>query len=306
MEQNFLTPAEVADLLKIKKNTVYEMIKRGDIRASKLGKQLRISQDDLDQYLGRKTAAHSEQVLFEQAPSISASDELIIVCGQDVVLDKLCDRLNEQVSGAQFLRSHKGSYNAMYALYNQQVHIASCHMWDAATDSYNLPFIPMILPGMDVSVFHMFNRIEGFYVRKGNPKQISSFEDFSRSDLTFVNREKGSGVRILVDEKLLSLGISPDKVNGYGRIVTSHLDAATNVSIGYADYAVGNERTSLTIPDIEFIPLQSERYDLVIPTSSLKKPAYQAVVSLLKDPAFQTEIRYMGGYDITDIGKQIL
>lgn len=311
MSDTFLTPAEVADLLKIKKNTVYEMIKRGDIKANKLGKQLRISQEDLDFYLNEqstKPVSQNADMLLSGTDShtISNSDELIIVCGQDVILDKICDRINENASGYQMLRSHKGSYNALFALYNNQVHMASAHLWDEHSKTYNLPFIPMILPGMEVSVFHILKRMEGFYVQKGNPKKITSFSDCGRNDLTFANREKGSGVRVLLDEKLMSLGIRPTEVNGYQRIVTSHLDAATNVSIGYADYAIGNERTSLTIPDIDFIPLQEESYDLVIPTACLHKPAYKAVLALLESKSFQNEISHMGGYDITDMGRQLL
>lgn len=110
---------------------------------------------------------------------------------------------------------------------------------------------------------HLLKRKQGFYVKKGNPKRIQSFEDLKRADVTIVNREPGSGVRVLVDEKLRQAGISTQEVNGYQKVVNSHLEAAATVNRGEADVAVGSEKHSLSVPGIDFIFIQEESYDMV-------------------------------------------
>ena len=315
MPDEFLTPAEVAEILKLKKNTVYEMIKRGDLNANKLGKQLRISRSDLDAYLSGQTTSQATVTNVSTAqPSmhsplgatpLDAQGESLIVCGQDMILDKLCDRINENENGILMLRSHKGSYNGLYALYNRQVHIATCHLWDPETDNYNLPYIPKLLPGLPVRVFHILNRKQGFYVPKGNPKKLVSFEDFTRNDITFANRERGCGTRILLDNKLNKLGIDRTQIRGYYSERNSHLECATAVAVGQADFAIGNERTSLQLPDIDFVPLQTESYDLVIPEDLMQRSSVQMVLAMLRSQDFQTEVLALGGYDVTNMGQEI-
>ena len=104
-------------------------------------------------------------------------------------------------------------------------------MWDGATDTYNLPYIERMLPGEQVAVFHLLKRWQGFYVKEGNPKNIQKFEDLLREDVRMINREKGSGIRIFIDEMCKKLDIDPDRIHGYEDIASSHLIAATNLSL---------------------------------------------------------------------------
>ena len=316
MNDEFLTPAEIAEILKIKKNTVYEMIKRGDIRANKLGKQLRISREDLDAYLQTQATMPpaAPATTYNPAPkqpittsSAQGSDHIstIIICGKDAILDRICDKLNAQNTDTNILRSPKGSYNALFALYNKQVHIATAHLWDADTDTYNVTYLPRLLPGMSVRLFHIVNRVQGFYVKSGNPKNITSFDDFKRDDILFANREKGCGTRILLDEKLRELKISKKNIKGYFNERTSHLDCATAIALGNADFALGSERAAFEFRNIDFIPLQTESYDMIIPSQYVNKPHYQKIINLLRDDSFRKEIDAMGGYDVTNMGKEI-
>ncbi len=288
MEKQMLTPQEVADILKIKKTTVYEMIKRGDLPATRLGKQLRISSQALESYL-------------DNTPASS-----IVLCGQDVVLDKICDWVNATSYDFQVLRSHMGSYNALCALYNGRVNIATAHLWDYETDTYNLPFITRLLPGMPVAGYHLLRRRQGFYVRKGNPRGIESFADFRRDDLLFINREKGCGTRILLDGKLLQLGIDPYAFPGYEHEIHSHLAGATAVAKGEADFALGCEQAAMQLPDLDFVPLQTEEYVMVIPLRYHNQSSYQQVIQTIQQPDFIRETALMDGYDTTDMGTRII
>lgn len=330
MSEKLLTAKEAAEILKVRKNTVYDMIKRGDLKASKLGKQLRIRQADLDFYIQygsqvkvsqrekseqrnniekvefeRKTQEGTEKnamanLDFDQA----GIGNQIIICGQDMILDLLANRLNQCVEENVF-RSYKGSYNGLYAMYQGEVNVATAHLWHGKTNSYNIPYISSMLPGTDVVVLHLLKRKQGFYVQKGNPKGIYSFEDLRRPDITIVNREPGSGVRVLIDEKLRQAGISTQEVNGYNRVVNSHLEAAAAVNRGEADVAVGSEKHSLSVPGIDFLFIQDESYDMVIRKEDFDQKPYQKMIEIIRSEEYQKEVAGLGGYDVKDMGKVI-
>ena len=332
MKEKLLTAKEAAEILKVKKNTVYDMIKRGDLKASKLGKQLRIRQEDLDFYIqygsqastmlneGKTQTNNIDKDEFEKnilnipnGPTDMAGRNKttqegmanqIIICGQDMILDLLANRLNQCVEENVF-RSYKGSYNGLYAMYQGEVNVATAHLWHGKTNSYNIPYISSMLPGTDVIVLHLLKRKQGFYVKKGNPKRIQSFEDLKRADVTIVNREPGSGVRVLVDEKLRQAGISTQEVNGYQKVVNSHLEAAATVNRGEADVAVGSEKHSLSVPGIDFIFIQEESYDMVIRKEDFTKKPYQKMIEIIRSPEYQKEVAGLGSYNVENMGKII-
>lgn len=330
MSEKLLTAKEAAEILKVRKNTVYDMIKRGDLKASKLGKQLRIRQGDLEFYIQYGSQAkvyqegnseqknNIEKVEFERntqnrtEKNVMANPgfgqagmcDQIIICGQDMVLDLLANRLNQCI-GENVFRSYKGSYNALYAMYQGEVNVATAHLWHGKTNSYNIPYISSMLPGTDLVVLHLLKRKQGFYVQKGNPKNIQSFEDFKRSDITIVNREPGSGVRVLIDEKLRQAGIPTQEVNGYQDIVSSHLEAAAAVNRGDADVAVGSEKHSLSVPGIDFLFIQEESYDMVIRKEDFLKKPYQKMIEIIRSSEYQKEVAGLGGYNVENMGKVI-
>lgn len=332
MGEKLLTAKETAEILKVRKNTVYDMIKRGDLKASKLGKQLRIRQEDLDFYIqygsqastmlneGKTQTNDIDKDEFEKnilnipnGPTDMAGRNKttqegmanqIIICGQDMILDLLANRLNQCVEENVF-RSYKGSYNGLYAMYQGEVNVATAHLWHGKTNSYNIPYISSMLPGTDVIVLHLLKRKQGFYVKKGNPKRIQSFEDLKRADVTIINREPGSGVRVLVDEKLRQAGISTQEVNGYQKVVNSHLEAAATVNRGEADVAVGSEKHSLSVPGIDFIFIQEESYDMVIRKEDFTKKSYQKMIEIIRSPEYQKEVAGLGSYNVENMGKII-
>lgn len=330
MSEKLQTAKEAAEILKVRKNTVYDMIKRGDLKASKLGKQLRIRQGDLEFYIQYGSQAkvyqegnseqknNIEKVEFERntqnrtEKNVMANPgfgqagmcDQIIICGQDMVLDLLANRLNQCI-GENVFRSYKGSYNALYAMYQGEVNVATAHLWHGKTNSYNIPYISSMLPGTDLVVLHLLKRKQGFYVQKGNPKNIQSFEDLKRSDITIVNREPGSGVRVLIDEKLRQAGIPTQEVNGYQDIVSSHLEAAAAVNRGDADVAVGSEKHSLSVPGIDFLFIQEESYDMVIRKEDFLKKPYQKMIEIIRSSEYQKEVAGLGGYNVENMGKII-
>jgi len=317
LSDSALTPQEVAKILKIAKNTVYELIKRGELNAYKVGNKFRIDLQDVEAYKNKAKKikeAKAESPALINNPSLnqplltkenSSAGNGFIICGQDVILDILARHLELHPQGLRALRAHIGSYNGLYALYQGKVQIATAHMWDGDTDEYNVPYVSKMLPGTPALIINLAYRMQGFYVAKGNPKQIKNWEDLARNDLTIVNREKGSGVRILLDEKLRKMGLPGRKIKGYEQEYSSHLAVASAVARGSADLGIGNEKTALQVKDVDFLPLQKERYDLIMKKEDIAKPVFQAIIAIIRSAEFKAEIAGIGGYDLSQTGEII-
>lgn len=308
-----LTPQEVADILKISKSTVYDLMKRRELNSYRVGKKLRVDQVDVENYKNRTkgtsaAAIASDTAKFTASPIFEEQafmNNTFIISGQDVILDILCRYLNKHPLGVRALRSYEGSYNAIFSLYKGEVQAATAHMWDSRSGEYNVPYVESMLPGTPAVIIRLASRMQGFYVAQGNPKNIRDWNDLKRNDITFVNREKGSGTRILLDEHLRLMGISGSAVRGYKRESQSHIAVASIVARGEADFGLGNEKACLQVQGIEFIPIQKEQYDLIVKNEDLNQPVFDAVFSILRSQEFKLELQGLGGYDLTELGKII-
>ncbi len=321
MEANSgLTTQQVAQILNISKNTVYELIKRGELASYRVGRKVRVDEIDIEAYKNKsRTNTKDTPTILEVTnnPNITHINSRrflpnsnykgdLIICGQDILLDVLTRHLEQHPNGLQALRCYIGSYNGLVELYRGNVSVATAHLWDADTGVYNIPYVRRILPGVPCVIVHLVSRMQGFYVAKGNPKNITTWEDLTRTDVLMINRERGCGVRVLLDEKLCKLGISWQSIDGYENESLSHLSVASTVARGDADVAVGNEKAALQVQSIQFVPLQKERYDLVIKKDDINKPPFQAILEILNSKEFQEELRGIGGYDLTDTGKVVV
>ena len=300
MDNELMTVQEVASRLRVKRNTVYEMLRRGDLPSAKVGKQLRVRRVDLEEKLAGIPTAFA--AASSARPEASSSQKLVL-CGQDPALDLIAAHVSAIPGMPEVLRSHQGSYNALNALYAGRADIATCHLWDEETGEYNLPYIPRLLPGMSAVVVRLFGRSAGFYVAKGNPKNLTDWADLERPGIRLVNREKGSGIRVLLDGKLRRLGIGPAAVEGYGNERPNHAAVAAAVAGGEGDVGVGIESVARQVPDVDFVPLQKEWYDMVIPAGREAEPAMRAVAAFALSEAFRRELRRIGSYDFASSGK---
>lgn len=317
MEQNRpLSVQEVAELLDVSKNTIYDLIRRNELSSYRIGRKVRVDMRDIEAYKNRTRTdstgrligtLHTPPVSAAVSPapvSLSAPGDDIIICGQDMLLDLLTQYLLRPPYNFRPLRSYIGSYNGLLDVYRGKATFTSVHLWDGAADEYNLPYVRYLLPGISCLLVNLAYRMQGFYVAKGNPKNIKAWEDLTRPDVVMLNREIGCGVRVLIDESLKLLGISPADIRGYDHCDASHLAVASAVSRGEADVAVGNQKSALQVDHIDFIPIKKERLDLVIPKSTPK--AYSdAVLEILASQSFRDEVRGIGGYDISQTGTVV-
>jgi putative molybdopterin biosynthesis protein len=328
MPNDSLSVQEVADLLGISKNTVYDLIKRKQIPSYRVGHKLRVDSLDIEKYKTQsKTVpatvtqdkkevkieaynlpsyhfkpSYTDGLPLNQKISSSPSNTLIL-CGQDMLMDIIASHLDRPPHNIPSLRSYIGSYNGLVELYKGNVSVTSAHLWDSTTNAYNIPYLHSLLPGLDCVVVNLTYRMQGFYVAKGNPKNIQTWQDLLRPDVSMLNRELGCGVRVLIDESLKKNKIDKNFINGYYNTDFSHISVASAVARGDIDVAIGNEKTSHQVDNIGFVPIQKERLDLIIPKDNIFDPRIQAIIAILKSPAFKSELSGIGGYDTIDTGK---
>jgi putative molybdopterin biosynthesis protein len=161
--------------------------------------------------------------------------------------------------------------------------------------------VKRILPGREVAIVHLAYRIQGLMFTTGNPKQIKEIEDLKRPDIIFINRQKGSGTRVLLDNVLQKHGIYPTEIKGYEYEVDTHLAVANNIAHGKADVGLGIEGAAGTC-NLGFIPLLRERYDLVMPLGNYKSKRFEPLLDIVRSNEFKNIVNNIGGYDTSEIG----
>jgi putative molybdopterin biosynthesis protein len=198
-----------------------------------------------------------------------------------------------------------GSGAAIGALKRGEVHVAGVHLIDERSGDWNIPDLQRQLKGMDCIIITFAHWEEGLIVRQGNPKTIRTITDLARPAIKIVNRETGSGARRLLDRELKFHGIRPGRVKGYTDEVLSHLEVAARVKAGLADSGIVL-RAAASICGLDFIPLQRERYDLVIPKVHYDTlHGLRTLLDTMVSKPFRDELEALGGYDTRDIGKVV-
>lgn len=305
MSQNkSLSTQEVADILHVSKSTIYDLIRRGEIHSYKIGRKVRFTQDDVDAYIARSRHEHSTRAVknVEVSSSIySVKDDAdsFIISGQDVVLDLLANHLQQE--GINTQRAYLSGFEGLLSLYEGKVAAAACHLYDG--EGFNSSYVRCLMPGIPAVLINLSYRRLGFYVKAGNPKNITGWEDLGREDITILNRRPGSGARIVLDIQLKKMGLDAKNIKGYDSIMKSHLTMAAAVAEGMADFAVGTERVSKQMDGIEFIPLLEEQVDLVLRRDALEDKSVKALLAVLDSMDFRREAGRFSGNDYRDMGK---
>lgn len=299
-EQSY-TIEEVAQLLKVSKLTIYDLVKKGDLPVFRVGRQMRVDRVDLQTYIQKRKTGSAPVVPQASVATPTKNHAKVIISGQDLVLDILAKYIEKRRS-TKVLRSHEGSFNGVMALYHGDCDIASLHMFDGDTGDYNTPYVKKIFVSHAFVLINVVSRKAGFYVQKGNPLEIRTFEDFQTKTFTLINREKGSGARTLLDEQLRIHDIAPSTIEGYSKEEMSHLDVASAVANGRADVGIGIEKIAKLI-QVDFIPVVTERYDIVLLKTPENQPLIDAVKEILNAPDFQSEVAALGDYDVSQMGQ---
>lgn len=296
--ENALKAEDVAKILKIGRNAVYSMAKSGELRSYHIGRKLRFTYKDIQEYIdSSKTGT---------APSAGSGLPLpqpgeFVLCGQEAIVDVLAEHTRRR--GVFVSVCGLNSYDALSALYKGQASAACCSLYDAESGKYNLPYIKRMLPGVNTVLIHLASMSRGLLVAAGNPKSIAGIEDLSRPGVRIANREKGSSARVFLDSNLQKLGISPAMISGYEDTSTTEMGMAAKIAQGYADAGVGRQQTASRIEGLDFIPLGSEDYSLVLREETLKTPQAKVLLEVLSGGELQDAFSCASGYDTSATGR---
>ena len=261
---------------------------------------MRIDATDLEQYIKQMKTGKIQGTPVKSEDSRGL--DTCIISGQELTLDMLAKRIENRLPSSNILRAYQGSLTSLIKMYQGEGSIVSLHLFDGETGTYNVPYVKRILVGQPCTMINLLARNVGFYVQKGNPKNIKTWADLSQSSIRFVNREKGSGIRVLVDEQLRIQKLNKERISGYEWEESNHLGVATQVANGKADVGVGSEKFS-QIVNVDFIPIMKEQYDLVILKNKENEELIEVVKDILQSEEFHNELNAIGGYDITKTGQ---
>ena len=246
---------------------------------------------------GQKTVA--ELLVDEEA----LSNTVVIIGSHDMTIDILGDEVRRNSGHVRISSGNVGSLGGLLAIRKGTCHMAGSHLLDTETGQYNLSYIKRYIPNMDVTVFHLVLRDQGLILTKGNPKAIKGVQDLVREDVMFVNRQAGSGTRVLFDYKLNQAGISSDKIQGYDHEEFTHMAVAVDILSGAADCGMGIHAAARAL-DLDFVPIEQEQYDLVVPTRMLDQPNIQSTLNTMSTETFRERVRALGGYDPSRSGER--
>ena len=321
----FMNAEEVARYLHLGKNTVYQLAKTGRLASYHVGRKLKFTIEDVEAYVASTHKATAAQAPWAKKPAEpvgapAASDDPetdgralveaasfgaiagdpFIIAGADEAADILASALN--VHGMPASRLMQGSYTALVNLYADEADAAVINLFDQASNTWNIPYVRNLAPGSSVVVLRLFGRTQGLIVQERNPKRITTWGGLLREGVRLSNRTKGSGSRVLLDEKLRALEARSETIEGYSSQAYVGTTAIRRVSNGLADVAIGHEREAKHVKGVQFVPLQPEWVDIVIKKTPKTRPVIRKINDLLADDHVRHEFASLSPCDISKLG----
>ena len=227
---------------------------------------------------------------------------LVVIGSHDPLLDELGNMLHVADESLYMSSSHVGSMGGIMAIRRGEAHMAGCHLLDTVTGEYNLSFMKKYFPKGDVKLIRCVGREQGLMVAKGNPLDIQKFADIAKDGVRYVNRQKGSGTRILADYLCKTEQIDTASVYGYEREEMTHTSVAAQIASGSADVGMGIY-SAAKLYDLDFIPICVEEYDLIISDYAWNTPMVQQLMQVLKSDIFRQKLMELGGYTVDNAGE---
>jgi len=237
-------------------------------------------------------------------PIDEITNTVVMVGSHDLTLDILANLLGKYYPPMSLSSHPVGSLGGILAIRNGICHMAGTHLLDPETGEYNLPYIRTHLNGIHVKVIHLVQREQGLMVQRGNPKKIKGLEDLLRKEITFINRQKGSGTRILLDHTLKNFFLDSNRIRGYEKEEFTHMAVASTIASGVADAGLGI-LPAAKVMNLDFIPIAKERYDLVIPSIYFEDEKMKKVIEIIRSEEFKKMVFQMGGYDVSRTGEEL-
>jgi excisionase family DNA binding protein len=299
MSEEMMNTKEVAQYLGIHEKQVYALIRAKKIPASRVTGKWLFPKKVIDGWI--ETSARSGLAAARQKSGRIAG-ALLAAGSNDPVLDILQTSLRKAHPEYFLFSANTGSKAGLEALKKGYIDIAWSHLLDPLTGEYNIPYLESLLPEVGAVLVNLFLRELGFIVPKGNPLRIRGFEDLGRGGIRLVNRQAGSGTRLLLDHHLSCLGIDGRQIEGYDEEVYTHFEVGLAVHSGTAATGLATAAVSAML-DLDFIPAAKERFDMVCRQSTFFEKGVQALMEVLKDGAFRRRVEKLGNYDFSIAGR---
>ena len=229
---------------------------------------------------------------------------IVAIGSHDLVIDLAATTLRAVDPTLSLVSSNVGSLGGLVALRDGLCHVAGSHLLHPATGEYTLPYLDEMMADRDLAVVRLVHRDQGLLVPPGNPRGVTGLEDVAGGELSYVNRQRGAGTRVLLDQELRRLGADPDTIPGYAREEPTHLAVAAAVAAGRADCGLGIHAAAQAF-GLDFVPIAREPYDLVVDAASLTDPLLAPLWELMESTDFRTAVHALGGYSTEEAGRRI-
>ncbi|MGD1973477.1 MAG: helix-turn-helix transcriptional regulator [Desulfobacterales bacterium] len=297
--ENLLSTKEVAAFINVNEKMVYSLVSEKGLPATKITGKWLFPKHLVEQWIEANTINYPDSGI--QLPPY---DGLLIITGSnDPLLDSAISLFNSHTPDQVAVFGNLGSMGGLSALRKNLCHIASSHLLQENESEYNFDFAIRELNQMP-AVVNFCRREQGILVPKGNPQNISTVADLAQAGIKIVNRSLSTGTRLLLDRELEKAGLNGDKIEGYSREVSRHLDVGLEILAGRADAGPGI-RAVAGVLDIGFIPLRWERFDLMISKNRFFDEGIQLFLGLLHEKEFREMATRLEGYDIDLGGKMV-
>jgi excisionase family DNA binding protein len=298
--EQWLNTQGLARYLHIHEKQVYALLKSGHLPGTKATGKWLFSKRIVDAWLEGQTRQNLSEVRQRSRRSEGA---LLAAGSDDPLLSMLIAAAGRSVPGVTIFSAVTGSVEGLRALGEGYTDVAWSHLLDAEMGSYNTPaVISRYLGDRETTTVHLFNREVGFVTAAGNPKGIAAFSDLVRPDVRFVNRQEGSGIRLLTEARLRVEGIDPGQIRGVDQPVCTHVEVGLAVLSGKAEVGIAVGALARLL-GLCFVPLAEESFDMVLARKTFFSRTIQSLLDILQGEAFQESVRTLGGYDFARTGR---
>ncbi|MCX5806022.1 MAG: helix-turn-helix transcriptional regulator [Proteobacteria bacterium] len=299
MSDEMMNTKELAKFLGIHEKQVYALTTAQKIPGTRITGKWIFPRKIIEEWIETNANAGLEQAKQKTRKMEYA---LLAAGSNDIILDLLQAHMKRSYPEFFMFSASVGSTEGLKALNTGHTDIAWSHLFDPKSGEYNVPFLPACTPNIKPVVVNLFHREIGFVVATKNPLGIKDFHDLRRKDVKFINRQKGSGIRVLTDLHLKQLSIPASEIRGYGNESYTHLEIGQSIYSKEADVGIATI-TVANIFGLAFIPIREEQFDMILDQSTFFEPGVQAFIEVLRSPDFRKRVAKMGNYNFKDSGK---
>ncbi|MEN6637785.1 MAG: substrate-binding domain-containing protein [Smithella sp.] len=299
MSSELMNTKEIAKYLDIHEKQVYLLIKAGKIPCTRVTGKWIFPVKLIDEWL--QTSA--QDGLQQARKRVNSIDGALMAAGSnDPVLDMLLTAMKKDHPAFNIFSASTGSVNGLEALNSGLTDMAFSHLYDPETGDYNTPYLHQYCPDHQTVVVNLFYRQIGFLTAKSIANSFKGWESLTQKDVHFVNRQQGSGIRVLLDYELNKRGIACADISGYDNEVYTHFEVGLSLIAGEAEAGIASAAVA-KILDLNFQPLTSERFDMILDKSTFFQPAIQAFIETLQSEQFKNRVEKIGNYNFKDSGR---